>query len=114
MRAANGLWAALALILLPGDSHALREGDCEGEFGFAEGGSGESATASRGGRGTTGAPLAWAGRAEASRKRLSLPASAPIGARGGSRQSFPASHGLRGSYVSYLGGLLWSLNPAKV
>ncbi|XP_063148012.1 mesencephalic astrocyte-derived neurotrophic factor [Candoia aspera] len=29
MRAANGLWAALALILLPGDSHALREGDCE-------------------------------------------------------------------------------------
>ncbi|KAK9406313.1 mesencephalic astrocyte-derived neurotrophic factor [Crotalus adamanteus] len=29
MRAANGLWAALALILLPGDGHALREGDCE-------------------------------------------------------------------------------------
>ncbi|XP_054831294.1 mesencephalic astrocyte-derived neurotrophic factor [Eublepharis macularius] len=29
MRAANGLWAALALIVLPGDSRALREGDCE-------------------------------------------------------------------------------------
>ncbi|XP_034961959.1 mesencephalic astrocyte-derived neurotrophic factor [Zootoca vivipara] len=29
MRAANGLWAALALILLPGESLALREGDCE-------------------------------------------------------------------------------------
>ncbi|XP_077182037.1 mesencephalic astrocyte-derived neurotrophic factor [Paroedura picta] len=29
MRAANGLWAALALILLPGHGRALREGDCE-------------------------------------------------------------------------------------
>ncbi|TFK00855.1 mesencephalic astrocyte-derived neurotrophic factor [Malaclemys terrapin pileata] len=29
MRVANGLWAALALILLPGGSRALREGECE-------------------------------------------------------------------------------------
>lgn len=33
MWVANGLWAALALILLPGGSRALREGDCEGERG---------------------------------------------------------------------------------
>ncbi|KAK9411063.1 transcription factor AP-2-beta [Crotalus adamanteus] len=32
MWAANGLWVALALILLPGDSHALQEGDCKGSF----------------------------------------------------------------------------------
>lgn len=93
MRAANGLWAALALILLPGDSHALREGDCEGEFGFAERGSCEAATASRGDRGTTGAPLAGAGTAEASRKPLRLPASAPIGARVAPGRAFPPPTG---------------------
>lgn len=37
MRAANGLWAALALLLLPGDSRALREGDCEGESAGTDG-----------------------------------------------------------------------------
>lgn len=35
MRAAHGLCAALALLLLPAGGRALREGDCEGECGRA-------------------------------------------------------------------------------
>lgn len=38
MRAAHGLWATLALLLLPAGSRALRDGECEGEWGRAGGG----------------------------------------------------------------------------
>lgn len=43
MRAAHGLWAALALLLLPAGGRALRDGDCEGEWGRAAGGGGPAA-----------------------------------------------------------------------
>lgn len=48
MRAAHGLWAALALLLLPAGSRALRDGECEGEWGRAGGGAGPARLAVHG------------------------------------------------------------------
>lgn len=55
MRAAHGLCAALALLLLPAGGRALRDGECEGEWGGAgqEGGGGPGAPPGRAGSGAS-------------------------------------------------------------
>lgn len=107
MRAANGLWAALALILLPGDSHALREGDCEGELASPS----EGLARLQPWRSPWGIPgLRWLWRGG------ELRAPQPTGFRShrseGWLQAEPSR--LPQADVSYLAGLLWSLDTAKV
>lgn len=55
MRAAHGLCAALALLLLPAGGRALRDGECEGEWGGAGtgGGGGPGAPPGRAGSGAS-------------------------------------------------------------
>lgn len=54
MRAAHGLCAALALLLLPAGGRALRDGDCEGECGRVR-----PAGTAGGGRSSPPSPAAW-------------------------------------------------------
>lgn len=54
MRAAHGLCAALALLLLPSGGRALRDGDCEGECGRAR-----PAGTAGGGRSSPPSPAVW-------------------------------------------------------